>query len=930
MTHDITDSIAENIGRQTGALVAANIASTAVVSRGLAELQGNMNAGFRSLASGMTAGFSGLSGQIDDLNWTMARGMSDIGAGIGDVSRQIGEMGAYMDMGFLRIDTAVRESAKTICEKLDSISDTLKNPSLTQARELYARAVTNYNKGFYEEALEEIQQCLKIIKVDYIGWFLQGKIRLFGLGEFSNVIDLDGAVDALAQAAKYITPDAREFAEAKRLASEISFHLAIAKQIKAVELLRGGNRDGAQKLLTEAEQEFRKAFDLSDAMPEALYNAARCHALMGNAGGAVNQLETLIRKNPSYLLKSALDSDFDPIQGEFRQLIEKLRSELYANIQKLWQYRPTAAEELPEILRPYSDGGVPEDTPYLDMLEIRNCLSDIKKRLQSTFQVTDGILKSYKGAGGDVTIPGNLDITTIGEEAFSQPHWAKHKGPTGLTGVVIPDGVTSIERAAFSNNSLTSAVIPDSVTSIGIAAFVNNNLTSVVIPDSVTSIGQSAFLDNPLVSITIPANVKFDIYSDRPSPVFSESFDDYYNSNGKKAGVYHRAGEHCWGWGTNDGEALKDALKNFDQAAKQMRIEEAEKRRLAQERQQREAEEQGRQQEAEYKARWRSKTALKLCSAIIGGLVGAIIGLVVCGIAGATPSGNVFNMPLSIMDSYSIVNVFNMVLTPVLIIGGGICGVIIGNRIGSGHGIIGFIIGAVAGGIATGIFIGIGRLMGWGTDILGAIGEWGHIFALAGGGIGLITGIIRGFYMAGYMSKGSMDQYLADSRVFITVLALLWGAIVVGCFVAGRFVNNANADAAPKTELTSELIERLCDRNGQVIKGGAAVNVQAKGQPARMYRVAYADDWTVISIERTNGSHKEIQLAESGSPAAYYVEDLESGRKFGIRGIRKFDDVKTGAGADLIFDAIGTRRFNMIEGNAGSDGWHFYDVTVPE
>ena len=79
-------------------------------------------------------------------------------------------------------------------------------------------------------------------------------------------------------------------------------------------------------------------------------------------------------------------------------------------------------------------------------------------------------------------------VTEIGEEAF--------RGCTGLTSVVIPEGVTKIEYEAFRGcTGLTSVVIPDGVTEIGRAAFRGcTSLTSVVIPDSVTKIVRSAFL----------------------------------------------------------------------------------------------------------------------------------------------------------------------------------------------------------------------------------------------------------------------------------------------------------------------------------------------------------------------------------------------------------------------------------------------------
>ena len=92
-------------------------------------------------------------------------------------------------------------------------------------------------------------------------------------------------------------------------------------------------------------------------------------------------------------------------------------------------------------------------------------------------------------------------ITSIGEDAFYY---------SSLSSVTIPNSVTSISKSAFSGcRRLTSIIIPDSITSIDSDVFSYCEfLTSVTIPDTVTSIGDSAFYNcSSLTNVTIPSSV---------------------------------------------------------------------------------------------------------------------------------------------------------------------------------------------------------------------------------------------------------------------------------------------------------------------------------------------------------------------------------------------------------------------------------------
>ena len=140
----------------------------------------------------------------------------------------------------------------------------------------------------------------------------------------------------------------------------------------------------------------------------------------------------------------------------------------------------------------------------------------------------------YKGPdSGEVVIPktiGGYEVKWIGGEWEDKAF----QGCTGITSIVIPDSVISIDGSAFSGcTSLAEIDIPDSVTSIGGYAFsgctslakvkLSNNLTKIeaatfsgctslaeiTIPDSVISIDRSAFSGcTSLANITVSPDNK--------------------------------------------------------------------------------------------------------------------------------------------------------------------------------------------------------------------------------------------------------------------------------------------------------------------------------------------------------------------------------------------------------------------------------------
>lgn len=97
----------------------------------------------------------------------------------------------------------------------------------------------------------------------------------------------------------------------------------------------------------------------------------------------------------------------------------------------------------------------------------------------------------YSGlCSGTLEIPSELDgypVRKIANNAFKDMNY--------LTGVIIPEGVTSIGSYAFSGTGLKSIVLPDSLSSISSYAFYQSPLKKVHFGCGISTIGDSAFKD---------------------------------------------------------------------------------------------------------------------------------------------------------------------------------------------------------------------------------------------------------------------------------------------------------------------------------------------------------------------------------------------------------------------------------------------------
>ena len=108
-----------------------------------------------------------------------------------------------------------------------------------------------------------------------------------------------------------------------------------------------------------------------------------------------------------------------------------------------------------------------------------------------------------------LAVPGGFRGTFVIPDTVTTVVPAAGSRCSGMTGVQIPDSVTTLGRYAFANNSLSHVTVPGSITVIPDGCFFyNEELASVSIPETVTEIGGSAFgYCEALTEITLPENL---------------------------------------------------------------------------------------------------------------------------------------------------------------------------------------------------------------------------------------------------------------------------------------------------------------------------------------------------------------------------------------------------------------------------------------
>lgn len=334
------DSYETAVKNRLNELERSGVKNTAAMLSGIQNMEYGIRGEIRESTCAIIASQSILAESFKDsfnsVNNTLNIGFEMIAAGMGQLADSINAM------------------SEAICNKLDEIHDIVNNPLLTASRELFRRASENFEKGYFEEALEDCKVAVEKNKTDYISWYLLGQIYLFGAGKFSNVIDLHKAEDAFLNAAKYIDADLGKSKEADELGSQIYYHLGYTRLLLSNDLLIEEKTDESNKKLEEAQKASKNSSRLNDKNIKALYDNAKELHFLGKDKEAIEALKDAIRLEKNFALISANDKNFESIWPDIEKAVLELRDELVQKCrEKLRNIETKFAESIAESRSEY-------------------------------------------------------------------------------------------------------------------------------------------------------------------------------------------------------------------------------------------------------------------------------------------------------------------------------------------------------------------------------------------------------------------------------------------------------------------------------------------------------------------------------------------------------------------------------------------------
>ena len=160
---------------------------------------------------------------------------------------------------------------------------------------------------------------------------------------------------------------------------------------------------------------------------------------------------------------------------------------------------------------------IPEGVKIIGNSAFINCYSITGLSLPSTLENLENRAFAYCKNMTSISVDdSNMNYKSIEGVLFSKNEESLISYPAAKAGTyTIPESVIIIEEYAFASGILTGVSIPDNVTTIGNAAFVNcSNISEITIPTSVTTIGNQAFtscykLTDLIIKKTTPPTIGF-------------------------------------------------------------------------------------------------------------------------------------------------------------------------------------------------------------------------------------------------------------------------------------------------------------------------------------------------------------------------------------------------------------------------------------
>lgn len=217
---------------------------------------------------------------------------------------------------------------KETARKLEDADPDSTSPAFVRARELFDIGMRRLSQGLIEKAVESFRRSEQENELNFLLHLQLGKLYLYGVDEYVNVIDLPQAERHLRASARFARLHPAGPSVCNEFAAEAYFHAGVAcyAQASAAVLSREPNR---QSLFLETGlSHLARAVDLSPALAEAHYHRAKLRARLGQGEPAIEALRTAVLADPNYCLKADVDPDFALIRPLLLALFEELRQEM--------------------------------------------------------------------------------------------------------------------------------------------------------------------------------------------------------------------------------------------------------------------------------------------------------------------------------------------------------------------------------------------------------------------------------------------------------------------------------------------------------------------------------------------------------------------------------------------------------------------------